>query len=152
MIGAEGASDLLAFERAIAVREAIAAELPAEVLAALRVSVRANPHDPQSTVVGVLDWPLIGTVLFETDRAEIKPEYRPLMHRIATFLEENGTTRVAVIGHADKRGSEEYNLALGMRRARAVYEAIAEALPPGMRAKLRVDINEDPAAPAGMNQ
>jgi hypothetical protein len=117
----------------------------------LRMSVRANPHDPSTTVVGVLNWPWIGTMLFETDRAEIKPEYRPLIRRIAKYLEDICTTQVAVVGHADKRGSDDYNVALGMRRAKAVYDAIAEALPPQVRSKLRVDVNEDPAAPAGMN-
>jgi uncharacterized repeat protein (TIGR01451 family) len=151
VIGAEGDNDMLAFERAIAVREALAAQLPAEVMTGLRMSVRANPHDPSTTVVGVLNWPLIGTMLFETDRAEIKPEYRPLIRRIAKYLEDIGTTQVAVVGHADKRGSDDYNVALGMRRAKAVYDAIAEALPPQVRSKLRVDVNEDPAAPAGMN-
>jgi hypothetical protein len=38
-----------------------------------------------------------------------------------------------------------------MRRAKAVHEAIAAALPAERRADLRVDVNEDPAAPAGMN-
>jgi large repetitive protein len=151
VIAAEGDSDILAFERAIAVRDALVAKLPADVAATTRISVRANPHDPSSTVVGVMGWPLIGTVLFETDRAEIKPEYRPLMRKIAAYLVEIGTTRVAVVGHADKRGSEEYNVALGTRRAKAVYEAIAEALPTELRSKLRVDFNDDPAAPAGMN-
>ncbi len=151
VIGAEGENDMLAFERAIAVREALAAQLPADVMSGLRMSVRANPHDPSTTVVGVLNWPLIGTMLFETDRAEIKAEYRPLIRRIAKYLEQIGTTQVAVVGHADKRGSDEYNVALGMRRARAVFDAIAEALPPQMRSRLRVDVNEDPAAPVGMN-
>jgi uncharacterized repeat protein (TIGR01451 family) len=151
VIAAEGDSDLLAFERAVAVRDALVAKLSPETASALRISVRANPHDPSSTVVGVMAWPLIGTVLFETDRAEIKPEYRPLMRRIAEYLVEVGTTQVAIVGHADKRGSEEYNVALGMRRAKAVHEAIAEAMPPELRAKLRVDFNEDPAAPAGVN-
>jgi uncharacterized repeat protein (TIGR01451 family) len=151
VIGAEGDNDMLAFERAVAVREALAAQLPAEALTGLRMSVRANPHDPSSTVVGVLNWPLIGTVLFETDRAEIKPQYRPLMRRIARYLVDIGSTHVAVVGHADKRGSDDYNVALGMRRARAVFDAIAAELPPEMRSKLRVDVNEDPAAPAGMN-
>ena len=73
------------------------------------------------------------------------------MRQIAAYLVESGTTRVAVVGHADKRGSEEYNIALGTRRAKAVYEAIAEALPTELRSKLRVDFNDDPAAPAGMN-
>ncbi|MBW8849145.1 MAG: OmpA family protein, partial [Xanthomonadales bacterium] len=151
VIGAEGGSDLLAFERAIAVRDALVAKLSPETAAGLRISVRANPHDPDSTVVGVMEWPLIGTFLFETDRAEIKPEYRPLVRRIADYLVAIGTTRVAVVGHADKRGADDYNVALGMRRAKAVYDAIAEALPANVRGGLRVDINEDPAAPAGMN-
>jgi len=151
VIAAEGDSDILAFERAVAVRDALVSKLTPEVSSALRISVRANPHDPSSTVVGVMAWPLIGTVLFETDRAEIKPEYRPLMGKIAAYLVEIGSTQVAVVGHADKRGAEDYNVALGMRRAKAVYEAIAEALPTEMRSKLRVDFNEDPAAPAGMN-
>ena len=92
-----------------------------------------------------------GTFLFESDRAEIKPEYRPLVRRIADYLVAIGTTRVAVVGHADTRGAEDYNVALGMRRAKAVDDAIAEALPANVRGGLRVDINEDPAAPAGMN-
>ena len=151
IVAAEGDSDLLAFERAVAVRDALVAKLPPAVASALRISVRANPQDPASTVVGVMDWPLIGTFLFETDSAEIKPEYLPLIRRIAEYMAEIGTTRIAVVGHADKRGSEEHNVALGMRRAKAVQEAIAEALPAEMRNGVKVDFNVDPAAPAGMN-
>jgi uncharacterized repeat protein (TIGR01451 family) len=151
VIGAEGDSDMLAFERAVAVRDALVAQLSPEIASALRISVRANPHDPSSTVVGVMEWPLLGTVLFETDRADIKPEYLPLVRRIADYLVASGSNRVAVVGHADKRGAEDYNVALGMRRAKAVYDAIAAALPAERRAGLRVDVNEDPAAPAGMN-
>ena len=76
--------------------------------------------------------------------------YRPLLGRIARALGAV-SGRVLVVGHTDKRGSDEYNVALGTRRARAVFEAIAEALPTELRSKLRVDFNEDPAAPAGMN-
>ncbi|MBX3714209.1 MAG: DUF11 domain-containing protein, partial [Lysobacter sp.] len=151
IVAAEGDSDLLAFERAVVVRDALVAKLPPAVASALRISVRANPQDPASTVVGMTDWPLIGTFLFETDSAAIKAEYRPLVRRIAEYMAEIGTTRVAVVGHADKRGSEEHNVALGMRRARAVQEAIAEALPAEMRNGVKVDFNDDPAAPAGMN-
>ncbi|MFD0724487.1 DUF7507 domain-containing protein, partial [Lysobacter brunescens] len=151
IVAAEGDSDLLAFERAVAVRDALVAKLPPAVASALRISVRANPQEPASTVVGVMDWPLIGTFLFETDSAEIKAEYLPLIRRIAEYMAEIGTTRVAVVGHADKRGSEEHNVALGMRRAKAVQEAIAEALPAEMRNGVKVDFNVDPAAPAGMN-
>ncbi|MGL6290483.1 MAG: DUF7507 domain-containing protein, partial [Silanimonas sp.] len=151
VIGAEGNTELLAFERAIAMREAIAAELPPEALEQLRFSVRPNPDDADSTAVSVAAWPQLGTVLFDTDRAEIKPEYLPLVRRVAAYIEGMGITRVAVTGHADRRGSEAHNIALGLRRAKAVHEAIAAALPPAMRGRLRVDINEDPAAPVGKN-
>jgi uncharacterized repeat protein (TIGR01451 family) len=151
IVAAEGDSDLLAFERAVAVRDALVAKLPPAVASALRISVRANPQDPASTVVGVMDWPLIGTFLFETDSAVIKAEYLPLIRKIAEYMVEIGSTRIAVVGHADKRGSEEHNVALGMRRAKAVQEAIADALPAEMRNGVKVDFNDDPAAPAGMN-
>jgi outer membrane protein OmpA-like peptidoglycan-associated protein len=81
----------------------------------------------------------------------IKAEYLPLIRKIAEYMVEIGSTRIAVVGHADKRGSEEHNVALGMRRAKAVQEAIADALPAEMRNGVKVDFNDDPAAPAGMN-
>ena len=52
--------------------------------------------------------------------------------------------------HADKRGSDAYNVALGLRRAKAVYAAIAAKLDPEVRAKLRVEISDDPTAPVGL--
>ena len=103
------------------------------------------------TVVGLIDWPLLGEVLFDTDRSEIKPQYQPLIKKIADYLVETGVRHVSVVGYADKRASVEYNDALGLRRAKAVYEAIAAQLPADARQELRVDFNPDPAAPAGMN-
>ncbi len=54
---------------------------------------------------------------------------------------------MAVIGHADRRGSDSYNAALGLRRAKAVFEAIAAKLSAEARGKLRVDISDTPTAP-----
>lgn len=60
--------------------------------------------------------------------------------------------RVVVVGHTDKRASDAYNIALGMRRAKAVYDAIAAHASPEVRKALRVDASNDPDAPAGKSE
>lgn len=151
VIKADAESEALAYKRAEALRKALVERLSPDVAAATPVSLRTVVGDAATTLVTLSETPVLGTVLFDTDSARIKPQYLPLIRQIAASLQARGVTRVAVVGHADKRGAEDYNVALGMRRAKAVYEAIAEALPTEMRSKLRVDFNEDPAAPAGMN-
>ena len=56
-------------------------------------------------------------VFFDFDRAEIRPDARPIMDAKAALLGAEPSTRLRIDGHADERGSDEYNLALGMRRA-----------------------------------
>jgi outer membrane protein OmpA-like peptidoglycan-associated protein len=46
---------------------------------------------------------------------------------------------VEIVGRADKRASDEYNVQLGRRRAKAVYEAIVKELSPDARKSLRVE-------------
>lgn len=60
-------------------------------------------------------------VYFDYDRDEIKPEFRALIAAHANYLRANPEVRVKLGGHADERGSREYNLALSERRAKAVY-------------------------------
>ncbi len=60
------------------------------------------------------------SVYFEFDRYEIKPEYREIILQQAEFLKQHGNDIVEVEGNADERGSNEYNLALGDERAKAV--------------------------------
>lgn len=59
-------------------------------------------------------------VYFDYDSSQVKPEDRPTLERIAQFLRENPTVGLIVDGHTDERGSNEYNLALGERRAQSV--------------------------------
>lgn len=60
-------------------------------------------------------------VYFEYDRDDIKPEFRELIAAHAQYLRAHPQVRVKLGGHADERGSREYNLALSERRAKAVY-------------------------------
>jgi len=62
----------------------------------------------------------ITTFYFDFDTAEIKAEAREVLVAHARFLESNPNEQVRLEGHADERGSKEYNLALGERRANAV--------------------------------
>ncbi|KRG71971.1 DUF7507 domain-containing protein [Pseudoxanthomonas dokdonensis] len=148
IITATGESEALAFERASAVRTALDGIVEPEIAQALTVSVRTQADDAGTLVAGVAEGgPLLGTLLFETDQATIKPRYNALLDSIAAALEASNGGSIAIIGHADRRASREYNAALGMRRAKAVYEAIAQRLSPELRAKVSVQASDDPAAP-----
>lgn len=60
------------------------------------------------------------SVYYEFDQYEVKPEYHALVERHAKWLRANPGARLAIEGNADERGSREYNLALGQRRAESV--------------------------------
>jgi len=63
----------------------------------------------------------LGTIIyFEFDSSEVRPEDTEMVTRHATQLAENPAGRVRLEGHADERGSREYNIGLGERRAQAV--------------------------------
>lgn len=62
------------------------------------------------------------TVHFDYDKYDIKSEDRDLLQRQAAWLQKYPQVRVTVEGHCDERGTREYNLALGARRANAVKE------------------------------
>jgi peptidoglycan-associated lipoprotein len=63
----------------------------------------------------------LGTVIyFDFDQAELKPEYVDLLARHADRMAGRGDLEVRLEGHADERGSREYNIGLGERRSQAV--------------------------------
>lgn len=71
-------------------------------------------------------------IYFRYDRSDILPQYAPLLRAHADHLAEHPGTRVTIEGHTDERGTREYNLALGDRRAAAVQDfLIAEGVAAG---------------------
>lgn len=62
------------------------------------------------------------TVFFETDQHSIRPDAQSVLQKQAAWLKQYPQTKLLVEGHADERGTREYNLALGDRRAYAVKE------------------------------
>ena len=64
------------------------------------------------------------TVYFDFDSAEIKGEGTDIVAAHAKYLAKNPATRVRLEGHTDERGSREYNIGLGERRAQSVRRAL----------------------------
>ena len=63
-------------------------------------------------------------VYFDFDSYVVKDDYRPVIEANAKALSTNRKMKMAVEGHTDDRGSSEYNLALGQRRAEAVVKSL----------------------------
>ena len=65
----------------------------------------------------------LGNVIhFDYDQDLIKPEDRPILDRKAEIMKANTGVRIRISGHADSRGSDEYNLVLGNKRALAARQ------------------------------
>ncbi|HVY59697.1 MAG TPA: peptidoglycan-associated lipoprotein Pal [Xanthobacteraceae bacterium] len=77
----------------------------------------ATPGSAQDFVVNVGD-----RVFFETDSSELTPQARATLDKQAQWLNMYNRYAFTVEGHADERGTREYNIALGARRAQAVHD------------------------------
>lgn len=62
------------------------------------------------------------TIYFDFDKSDINPEDREIVLAHARYLAQNPDKKVVLEGHADERGSREYNIALGERRAKSVSQ------------------------------
>ena len=57
------------------------------------------------------------SVFFDYDRFDVRDEFKPMMEAHAKWLRDNNAERMLIQGNTDERGSREYNLALGQKRA-----------------------------------
>ena len=73
--------------------------------------------DPKTALIKVGD-----RVLFGYDSSELDDDDRSILDNQAKFLNQNPTLKVTIEGHCDERGTREYNLALGEKRASAVKD------------------------------
>jgi peptidoglycan-associated lipoprotein len=108
--------------------------------AAVEDRARAEPAGPGAEAGGIdgpgrfeggpLDAPpgsplAIRVIYFDFDRNDVRLEDRPVIEAHAAYLVGHPNVMVILEGHADERGSREYNLALGERRSVAVRELMA---------------------------
>jgi len=77
----------------------------------------STPGSQQDFVVNVGD-----RVFFETDQTDLSPVARATLDKQAQWLTNYGQYNFTIEGHADERGTREYNIALGARRAQSVRD------------------------------
>lgn len=82
-------------------------------------STVGGPSSPQQAMVSAGN-----TIYFALDRSDITAESRQVLLRQAALLNQNPAWTVTVEGHCDERGTVEYNLGLGERRANATKQAL----------------------------
>jgi peptidoglycan-associated lipoprotein len=69
---------------------------------------------------------LTATIYFAYDRSDITDESRAKLDAKVPILSQNANVRIRIAGHTDNRGSDEYNLALGQRRAAAAKRYLTD--------------------------
>lgn len=84
---------------------------------AVTTPVAVNPLKDPSNILSKR------VIYFDYDMDSLKGEYQAIVQAHAKFLSENRGRKIRLEGHADERGSREYNMALGQRRADAVRKA-----------------------------
>ncbi|MDO9707795.1 peptidoglycan-associated lipoprotein Pal [Paracraurococcus lichenis] len=90
-------------------------------------------------------------VFFDYDSSAIRADQRPTLQRQASWMGANPAVTVQVEGHADERGTREYNLALGQRRANAARDALAAGGVAGGRIST-ISYGKDRPAALGSNE
>ncbi len=107
-----------------------------------RTSVTRRPNSVQSSRSPLK----LETVYFYVDSARLTDTAKKQLRRVAQSMKNNPRLRIQIEGHTDQRGSEEYNLELGQRRAEAVKEfLIAQGVDPQMLSTLSLG-KERPAS------
>ncbi|GAB6036324.1 peptidoglycan-associated lipoprotein Pal [Fundidesulfovibrio butyratiphilus] len=87
-------------------------------------------------------------IYFDFDRYDLKPESRQILTRKAEILKQYPEIKLVVEGNCDERGTAEYNLALGERRARAAADYLVNLGVPTSRLSIVSYGKERPADPA----
>ncbi|HTZ40310.1 MAG TPA: peptidoglycan-associated lipoprotein Pal, partial [Syntrophales bacterium] len=69
----------------------------------------------------------IDTIYFDYDKYNVKPEFKDVVKKNADYFNSNKANNVLITGNCDERGTNEYNMALGQRRADAAAKALTAA-------------------------
>ena len=106
--------------------------------ATVRISVSTPPPTNPAPVASTstldqLFLEEVGDAYFDYDSAEIRDDAKSALRKDADFFKKYPTMRITIEGHCDERGSTEYNLALGDRRASAVKSYLVGLGIPGDR-------------------
>lgn len=128
----QAAADAAAAKQAAEQAAAEQAAADAAAAAAAKAAAEAVPTNADGMTAAELFAALQGKVVnFEFDRSEVRSEFYDVIKLNADYMALNSDANITIEGHCDERGTREYNLALGERRANSVKNAlIAEGVSP----------------------
>jgi peptidoglycan-associated lipoprotein len=105
-------------EKKAVVTEGTAQEQAAPAQSAATTKEQSAKVEPAATAATVeTAETAVKDIFFEFDKFNISPDAREILKANADFLLKNGNSKVVIEGHCDERGTAEYNMALGQRRA-----------------------------------
>lgn len=102
---------------------------PAPVVEEVTTAAAPDPHDYTDARNFDNSESLLSkrVIYFDFDKSEVKVEYRAIVAAHASYVSSHGSSRVTLEGHADERGTREYNLGLGERRGHAISGLLSAA-------------------------
>lgn len=100
-----------------------AAEDTAKQKQQLAQSERAKIKEAEAAVSPITGFDYI---YFDYDKFNVKPEFRDTLNKVADWLKKNDNYRLRIEGNCDERGTSEYNLALGERRANSAKDYLVK--------------------------
>lgn len=75
-------------------------------------------------------------VLFDFNKYDVRDTYKPVLQSVASWMSKNNGPKLSIEGHCDERGTNEYNLALGDKRAKAVKDYLISVGVPSSRLQI----------------
>lgn len=103
-----------------AIKEERVEEQP--IMAASKEKAEAAIVDEMSAITEKTG--MLLTVYFDFDRFTIRDDMQSILEKNAEWLKKNSNVKIRIEGHCDERGTNEYNIALGERRAQSIKEYI----------------------------
>lgn len=116
-VPAQGARSVSPTESTVYTASATGAGGTATATASITVLANSAVHTAPTPTLQELFQQNVSDVYFDYDKADLGPDARGVLTRNAEFLRAHPEIRFTIEGHCDERGGEEYNLALGSRRA-----------------------------------
>lgn len=96
-----------------------------------------EPYGPGSTATGGVGLGTLQRVHFKFDRASLSEQARDRLNNNAEVILDNSNMQVLIEGHTDERGTNEYNIALGERRAKAALDYLVDLGVPRTRLEMK---------------
>ena len=141
-ITAQAHTQALAYQRANNTYQWLLPLIREDLRPAFSVELVEEVNEHFAPIVNISTQTQLGKILFDSDKSTVKAKYQPLLDSIAMQLASAESGHLAITGFADGTASADYNLGLGLRRAKAVFEQLKTRMPAEVWKKLTIKIQK----------